>query len=212
MDWKTKRDEILKRDNYTCRNCFKFNPLLGDVIIDGPIKGSIEIHKAEIDYINGSYSTTYSIAYNYDPPPSNITVKFEGCRPVFPTLQVHHKKYVNGKEKWEYDDDDLVTLCKECHTTLHLNFGIPVFSNENDFIEQKSFVPEKSNDDYFGFEPGIFVSRKNDGKYYIANINPSVTAIHFDSEDQDDDEMQKSVNEKVEKLIIACFPKYKKDK
>ncbi len=32
------------------------------------------------------------------------------------TLNIHHKKYVYGKEPWEYDNEELVTLCEHCHS------------------------------------------------------------------------------------------------
>jgi hypothetical protein len=31
------------------------------------------------------------------------------------TLNVHHHKYINGKDPWDYDNNDLITLCEECH-------------------------------------------------------------------------------------------------
>jgi hypothetical protein len=31
------------------------------------------------------------------------------------TLHVHHKKYKKGKEPWDYNDNDLITLCEKCH-------------------------------------------------------------------------------------------------
>jgi len=31
------------------------------------------------------------------------------------TLHVHHLKYVKGKEPWEYEGDELSTLCEDCH-------------------------------------------------------------------------------------------------
>ncbi|WP_375559971.1 HNH endonuclease [Bernardetia sp. OM2101] len=34
-------------------------------------------------------------------------------------LQVHHKRYVNGKSPWEYELNDCVTLCKGCHAREH---------------------------------------------------------------------------------------------
>jgi hypothetical protein len=34
-------------------------------------------------------------------------------------LVVHHKKYVKGKEPWDYDADHLITLCKSCHDKHH---------------------------------------------------------------------------------------------
>ena len=34
-------------------------------------------------------------------------------------LDVHHIRYVSGREAWDYDDGDLVTLCHECHEEIH---------------------------------------------------------------------------------------------
>jgi len=33
------------------------------------------------------------------------------------TLAVHHLRYVPGKEPWEYNNNDLLTLCENCHET-----------------------------------------------------------------------------------------------
>lgn len=35
-------------------------------------------------------------------------------------LDVHHIRYVYGREAWDYDDSDLVTLCHKCHEELHV--------------------------------------------------------------------------------------------
>lgn len=35
------------------------------------------------------------------------------------TLHVHHLKYFNGRNPWDYDDNYLITLCEECHKTDH---------------------------------------------------------------------------------------------
>ena len=42
-------------------------------------------------------------------------------------LQVHHKKYIQGKKPWEYNQQDLITLCKGCHAREHniLSDAIP---------------------------------------------------------------------------------------
>ncbi len=37
------------------------------------------------------------------------------CGDVESTLHVHHKFYVFGREPWEYENDELITLCWECH-------------------------------------------------------------------------------------------------
>lgn len=34
-------------------------------------------------------------------------------------LQVHHKRYSDGKRAWEYPNAVLVTLCRECHQKVH---------------------------------------------------------------------------------------------
>ena len=39
-------------------------------------------------------------------------------------LQVHHIKYIWGKEPWNYPDEDLITLCEICHAKKH--FKIPI--------------------------------------------------------------------------------------
>jgi len=35
------------------------------------------------------------------------------------TLNVHHKTYRKGADPWEYEDDNFVTLCEECHKDMH---------------------------------------------------------------------------------------------
>lgn len=35
------------------------------------------------------------------------------------TLVVHHRKYVNKKYPWDYDNEDLTTLCQDCHEKYH---------------------------------------------------------------------------------------------
>jgi 5-methylcytosine-specific restriction endonuclease McrA len=34
-------------------------------------------------------------------------------------LQVHHLRYVRGKEPWEYPNEALVTLCAQHHSAIH---------------------------------------------------------------------------------------------
>lgn len=35
------------------------------------------------------------------------------------TLHVHHKQYVKGRLAWECPDEELVTLCEDCHESMH---------------------------------------------------------------------------------------------
>jgi len=37
------------------------------------------------------------------------------CGDTQTELHVHHKKYVAGRNPWEYDEKELITLCIHCH-------------------------------------------------------------------------------------------------
>jgi hypothetical protein len=41
------------------------------------------------------------------------------CSAQEKTFHVHHKHYVQGREPWEYDDDQLAVLCESCHSERH---------------------------------------------------------------------------------------------
>lgn len=40
------------------------------------------------------------------------------CTDDLKTLHVHHLKYDTDLLPWEYDDEDLVTLCETCHEVI----------------------------------------------------------------------------------------------
>ena len=41
------------------------------------------------------------------------------CYDTETTLSVHHKRYVKGRQPWEYEDHELVVLCQPCHELEH---------------------------------------------------------------------------------------------
>lgn len=43
----------------------------------------------------------------------------ECCEDTTSTLHVHHRRYVKGRQVWEYDDGDLQVLCAPCHERHH---------------------------------------------------------------------------------------------
>lgn len=58
------------------------------------------------------------------------------------SLTVHHLYYASSKKPYEYDDDALVTLCKDCHATAHNEISkissliaFSVLRERKDFIE-----------------------------------------------------------------------------
>lgn len=43
----------------------------------------------------------------------------EECGDNLSTLNVHHKVYRKGAAPWEYADQELITLCEQCHEAHH---------------------------------------------------------------------------------------------
>ena len=41
----------------------------------------------------------------------------QNCGDTESTLHIHHRRYINGRDPWEYPLESLVTLCESCHET-----------------------------------------------------------------------------------------------
>ena len=41
------------------------------------------------------------------------------CKETEKELHVHHRYYLDGRKIWEYDNNNLVTLCTDCHKYEH---------------------------------------------------------------------------------------------
>jgi hypothetical protein len=48
----------------------------------------------------------------------------ELCEEKEKTLHVHHKRYVKGREIWEYTRQELACLCEDCHAEHHELHGL----------------------------------------------------------------------------------------
>lgn len=48
----------------------------------------------------------------------------EHCGEKEKTLHVHHKRYVKGREVWEYTRQELACLCEDCHAEHHEMHGL----------------------------------------------------------------------------------------
>ena len=135
LEWRNKRELILKRDNYECTNCTKKQTINDGYKYLIPYSDSeqeefekklnIEFKK-QIELILGVKSNKY--------------IKSEKqFHQVFEPniIHVHHKYYVNGKLAWEYSNDALISLCQECHQYLHDHTDIPVYEIEDQTNEVK---------------------------------------------------------------------------
>lgn len=47
-----------------------------------------------------------------------------GCGDTKNTLNVHHLRYLEDKEPWEYDEEYYMTLCDVCHIQAHLPINV----------------------------------------------------------------------------------------
>jgi hypothetical protein len=42
-------------------------------------------------------------------------------KPARMPLHVHHLRYIQGREPWEYSMEDVMVVCGDCHETIHDN-------------------------------------------------------------------------------------------
>ena len=65
-------------------------------------------------------------------------------------LDVHHIRYIYGREAWDYDDGDLVTLCHKCHEELHdgqdFEKIVPGWYFYDKFLQGVGIVERKNSD------------------------------------------------------------------
>jgi hypothetical protein len=92
------------------------------------------------------------------------------CGDTESQLHVHHKKYINGRSPWEYDNKDLITLCENCHAVItSISKVVPDF----DINEFKAF---KLKSEFGRFEAYNY---KNKGLTILVT-NPSNACLYFD--------------------------------
>ena len=73
-------------------------------------------------------------------------------------LQVHHLHYRKGLLPWEYEDDELMVVCKECHENIHS------FEDELEELSKNcisEIVHGKVIDEF------IYSNQQSKKKYYI---------------------------------------------
>ena len=201
-EWEEKRKEILLRDNFTCQICNTFNPQVGIVELETFDKMFIELHEYESSPNNSTYKISSSKTR------LNIEIDFDDNWLVLPVLQIHHKRYVEGKENWDYLNEDLVTLCKLCHTVLHNTQEIPHFDSSNKIVCYKKHIP---NEDYSGhnhnYKPWRFIRKGNNNtEYEVTSVSPRVTYIAFAHEDSN--ALKETALKMVEEFFKRFLPDY----
>ena len=77
-----------------------------------------------------------------DIPSDCVNMRYAAYLSEIPViLNVHHKHYIIQRKAWEYPDEDLVTLCRECHLKVHQAIGVKVYSDENGYMKRIHLTP-----------------------------------------------------------------------
>lgn len=141
-EWKVKRDQIIKRDNYECKNCgkeeFKASIFEGyrdrtkaekDVYLENQKKKYLETQSGRD--ILALFGKSLKIL-----TPMVKKEDYVEKEPVI--LNVHHKYYIKNKLPWEYKQDALITVCSNCHSVIHETQDTLIY--EDDKLENPKII------------------------------------------------------------------------
>lgn len=97
--------------------------------------------------------------------------KCKSCGDDEAQLSVHHKKYVYGKDVWDYPDSNFITVCMECHDKITIS---------------KKMVKELIDDNFVDDEElcgllCILKELKGETPYVLQQVCKSIPAIIGDS-------------------------------
>ncbi|HRI35027.1 MAG TPA: hypothetical protein PLD02_14860 [Saprospiraceae bacterium] len=198
--WLEKRKIIIARDNYTCQNadCNTFDPSSGEVQFLG------ENDDWQLHYYDNRYGSVYRLSSSL----KNLTVEIDfgwGTWLVHPILQVHHLNYIQSKAVWEYEDQDLITLCRECHKSIHDQRELPILDSSGQLLRTQKFEPQDDDNDNsrrHNFEPWIFINKHTNAYIHCENLHPSLRMVILGNEDVEE------IKKVGFKMVADFFEKY----
>ena len=62
-------------------------------------------------------------------------------------LNVHHLTYHNDNKKWQYDKEELLLLCKDCHAKRHGKLNTNIDYKNDGILENKNDSILENNED-----------------------------------------------------------------
>jgi 5-methylcytosine-specific restriction endonuclease McrA len=113
-EWKQKRVEILKRDDFKCTTCGQ--------------GGTIEHYSQETKKITYYWFDHSHWAVNEWGEKEPVIYPVKVDKPCH--LEIHHHFYVINRLPWEYDNSDLTTLCNLCHDDFHNENNVTIYSED----------------------------------------------------------------------------------
>jgi hypothetical protein len=91
------------------------------------------------------------------------------------TLHVHHRRYIYGRDPWDYPDQLLVALCASCHEEegAMMQEAIPILIEQcKDRLFAGEIMDLASSVDHFGMFTVINLALLREGKYELKLIEP----------------------------------------
>jgi len=113
-EWLLKRGKILARDNFTCQKCGKTETIDH---YDENLRKTFYLWFGQEEWVRLNNMDEVAV------PKVSISDKRYH-------LEIHHKFYIENRLPWNYDDDDLVTLCNWCHKEWHQNNDIELYTDD----------------------------------------------------------------------------------
>ncbi len=107
-------------------------PMSGPVVSEVPSSSSV----SKKQYDQDSKELQWKFKSDNIRIRDNYTCRLCGAKDV--PLEVHHIRYIRGREIWDYEDGDLVTLCEDCHEGIHCR-EISFKLKKGDFAYHRKF-------------------------------------------------------------------------
>jgi hypothetical protein len=135
-EWRDKRNQIIKRDKNRCTKCLKretvYYPYNSFSFSAEKWTGHFWIEDTFDLKQYQEYETGYDKLMDETGFFDTMAIIISDKQYY---LQVHHKHYILNRLPWEYDDEELITLCNWCHWEFHENHEVEVYKDSNGKLE-----------------------------------------------------------------------------
>lgn len=136
--------------------------------------------------------------------------KCQSCEDTEKTLHVHHKRYIKGRDVWDYADSDLNVLCETCHQLEH-----STRDNLNEILARlESYQTSDLTCLLVGFLNYIGIAGEKETKDYMTMNESAVNAgyiagsLVYDRDISDSQSLVDSIkaNSPDYRLFVECIP------
>lgn len=125
IEWLNRREEILKRDDWTCKKCnARYSKMINGEAYINYTKEEEEEFMQKVR--EGVMDFQKMLGLNL--PLQKIRRPLDkDYQPKY--LHVHHTYYIKNTLPWNYPDESLISLCVSCHQNVHENDIVPVYAD-----------------------------------------------------------------------------------